>query len=184
MIRWLGYLRLRDELFLRAFFLALFVLATPLQLWAGSDMASPSNRLRRSDVNAGGSNDGTSATSKLTDSVGTLGGSTFSGSTAYFVYSGFSNLVSHPDSIEDLAVVPGINPDQMILTWTAPTAYGSSGTATSYSARTNSNPIVTELDFVNAAILPNPWMPQPPGTLELHMLSGLAANTTDRKSVV
>ena len=42
--------------------------------------------------------------------------------TTYFVYSGFSNIVSHPNSIEDLSVTTGLSTGTLSLTWTAPTA--------------------------------------------------------------
>src|SRR5205807_10608375 len=80
-----------------SFFVDLFLATVPA--WAGSDMSSGSNKIRRSDVNSGGSNRGASADFKLTSTVGTRGGSLFSGTT-YFVYSGFSHIVSHPDTIE------------------------------------------------------------------------------------
>src|SRR5882672_6882698 len=84
--------------------LAIFALAGPA--WAGTDMSSASYKIRRSDVNSGGSSQGSSANHKITGTVGTRGGSLFSGTT-YFVYSGFANVVSHPNAIEYLATITG-----------------------------------------------------------------------------
>src|SRR5205807_478407 len=120
---------------------------------------------------------GASANFKLTSTVGTRGGSLFSGTT-YFIYSGFSNIVSHPDTIEDLVVIAGPSTGTMVLTWTAPTAYGSTGTATSYSVRQKATPFTDEVSFVNATLVSNAWVPLPPGALEARTLSGLATNTT------
>ena len=154
---------------------ALFFGAVPS--WAGSDMSSASYKIRRSDINSGGSHKGTSASRKLTSSIGTGGGSLFQGTT-YFVYSGFSNVVSHPDAIEDLAVITGPSLGTMVLTWTAPAAYGSTGTASSYAVRQQATPFTDELSFVNATLVANAWVPLTPGALEARTLSSLSSNTT------
>jgi len=140
-------------------------------------MSSASFKIRRSDVNSGGSAQPTSSHYGLTNSMGSIGGKLLSGSTV-IVFSGFSNLVSHPDSIEDLTVITGLTPNELVLSWTAPTAYASSGTPTSYLARYSSSPILSELDFVNANTYTNSWVPQSTGTLEIHTVSGFSANTT------
>lgn len=145
--------------------------------WAGTDMSSTSYKIRRSDVNSGGSAAGTSASYKLTGTAGTPGGSLFSGTT-YFVYSGFANIVSHPDSIEDLATITGPSTGTLVLTWTAPAAFGSTGTATSYAARYQATPFTTEVSFVSAPIYTQSWSPLVPGGLEAKTLTGLAHNTT------
>lgn len=146
-------------------------------LWAGTDMSSTSYRLRRSDVTSGGSAQGTSASYKMTSTAGTPGGSLFSGTT-YFVYSGFSNVVSHPDSIEDLAVMTGPSTGTIVLSWTAPTAYGSSGTARGYAARYRSTPFTDEVSYVTSSLYTQSWSPLAPGGLEAKTLTGLAHNTT------
>ena len=140
-------------------------------------MSSASYRIRRSDINSGGSSNGASASFKMTDSAGPTGGHLLSGTTAFCLL-GFSNLVSHPDSIEDLAVVTGAASDQLVLSWTAPTAYGSTGTAASYAVRDSTNAIGSELDYVNAASYPNAWVPHAPEVLEVQTVSGLSMNTT------
>src|SRR5215510_6679862 len=106
-----------------------------------------------------------------------MGGSLFSGTTT-FVYSGFASVVSHPDSIEDLAVITGPSTGTLVLSWTAPTAYGSSGTAASYAVRRQASPFTDEVSFVNATVVNNTWTPGVPGALEARTISGLAHNTT------
>lgn len=140
-------------------------------------MSSTNYRIRRSDVTSAGSARGTSASYKLTSTVGKPGGSLFTGTT-YFVYSGFANLVSHPDSIEDLAVITGPSTGTLVLSWTAPTAFGSNGQATSYSARYKNTPFADEVAFVSAPIYTNTWSPLPPGGLEAKTAGNLAFNTT------
>src|SRR5258708_6997674 len=55
------------------------LLYVPVAVWAGSDMSSTNYKIRRSDMNSGGSHKGVSASYKLTSSAGTGGGSLFSG---------------------------------------------------------------------------------------------------------
>jgi hypothetical protein len=114
--------------------------------------------------------------------MGTPGSNLLSGTT-FFMFSGFSNLESHPDTVEDLSAVTGSTTGQLVLSWTAPAAYGSTGTANGYILRMSSMPIVTELDFVNATPQGVSWIPSLPGTLEVHTLSGLPSNTTSYLSI-
>jgi hypothetical protein len=145
--------------------------------WAGSDMSSPAYKIRRSDVNSGGSQQPASAHFQLTSSLGSTGGSLLQGAT-FFVFSGFSNLVTHPDSIEDLSAVTGQGAGELLLTFTAPVAYASTGTVSGYVVRTSSSLISTETDFVNATFRAVSWTPSLPGGIEIETLSALSPNTT------
>src|SRR5258706_15435740 len=57
--------------------IALLLMLLGTQVWAGSDMSSTNYKIRRSNVNSGGSNRGSSANYKLTNTVGAGGGSLF-----------------------------------------------------------------------------------------------------------
>lgn len=83
-----------------------------------------------------------------------------------------------PAAITDLKVVQGTSPGQVILTWTAPGDDGNSGTASSYVVGYMTE-LITPLTFWTVATkVSGAPTPQPDGTQQSMIVSGLEPGTT------
>ncbi|MBU2574626.1 MAG: hypothetical protein KKH28_11175, partial [Elusimicrobia bacterium] len=82
-----------------------------------------------------------------------------------------------PAAIGDLAATPGPEAGQMSLAWTAPGDDANVGTAMKYEIRYSTEPI-TVGNFASAALAADIPLPQPAGTAQTHVVSGLENGKT------
>ena len=109
------------------------------------------------------------------DSLPALTGKTISGGRL-----NLQNTLAAPDSTPPATVanlaVSAVGSDRLTLTWTAPGDDGNTGTAAGYDIRYAAVPITAD-NFASATVIDTPPSPQPAGSTETFIVTGLAAGT-------
>ncbi len=83
-----------------------------------------------------------------------------------------------PAKIKDLEVIPGINEGEVILEWTAPGDDEYKGVANHYKIKYGAHHMESDMQWWQAANIPNEPAPLPPHTLDLFVIKGLEVGKT------